>query len=100
MQLTTTAYEPPYQEKDFAFSEKKVQGATIGKKENALFILSASRYKLECEAKHLVYVIEGNGHFKWKRGEKDFHTGEAFLLEKVGEYELNGKGKYLIIFEK
>ncbi|MBO5525684.1 MAG: hypothetical protein J5993_02945 [Clostridia bacterium] len=100
MQLTPIPFEPPYSEQDFTFSEKKVQGATIGKKDDALFIVSQSRYKLECDQKHLVYIAEGNGHFKWKRGEKDFHRGEGFLLEKIGEYELNGRGKYLIIFEK
>ena len=98
MKIEQISFNPPLSERDFTLSEKKVQGACIGKREGALLVLSSSRYKAECNAVHRVFVLEGEGHFKWKRGETKYRENQAFLLEKVGEYELNGAGKYLIIF--
>lgn len=98
MKIEQIPFDPPLFEQDFTLSEKKVQGANIAKREGALFVVSASRYKLECTSSQKVFVLEGEGHFKWKRGETNYREGQAFLLEKIGEYELNGAGKYLIIF--
>lgn len=99
MKIERIQSAPPFQEKDFIFSDKMVQGAFVAKKENALFVRSRSRYKLECDGVHVVYA-DGEGYVKWKRGEFPFSAGDVLRLEKTGEYEINGKGNYLIIFEK
>lgn len=97
MKIEMIPFEPPFKESDFTLSEQKVQGAYIAKTEEAIFVVSSSRFKSETKPTQKVYVLEGKGHFKWKRGEKDYEAGQAFLLDGIGEYELNGKGKYLII---
>lgn len=81
----------------FLPAEGKVQGAAIAKSGKNLLIHSPRRYKLFCDGVHYVKILEGSGHFKWARGERDFSAGEAFRLENAGEYELNGAGKYLVI---
>lgn len=84
-------------ESAFVPTGKKVQGALLSKLDHALLISSPNRYKLFCTGVHRVKILEGAGHFKWARGEKTFSAGEEFFLEDVGEYELNGAGKYLIL---
>ncbi|MGN1235352.1 MAG: hypothetical protein ACI4U2_05190 [Christensenellaceae bacterium] len=100
MQITRTEGIAPYTERDFTFSEKKVQGGRVAKREDALFLISGGRYKRVAEGKERVYVLEGEGYFKWKRGETKYREGDVWLVDAVGEYELNGKGKYLVVFEK
>lgn len=78
-------------EEEFAFSEKKVQGARVGKRgETMLYIESPRRYKLYTDGADRVHILSGSGHFKWARGETPFAAGESFLAEQTGEYELNG----------
>lgn len=77
-------------EEEFNFSDKPVQGAKLGRKENALFIRSPRRYKLYTDGTDRVTFLEGSGHFKWARGEVSFQAGESFLVEACGEYEING----------
>ena len=45
-------------------------------------------------------VREGEGHFKWARGEMDFRCGEAFEIEQAGEYEVNGKCVFAVYRQK
>lgn len=99
MKIERIDSQPPFREQDFTFPDSTVQGAFVAKKKNAIFVRSRSRYKLECDGVHIVYA-DGTGHIKWKRGEFPFSAGDALRLEKTGEYEINGKGNYLIIFEK
>jgi uncharacterized cupin superfamily protein len=82
---------------EFTMQENTVQGAKIGKKDNALFIVSPRRYKLFSESTDFVWVVTGKGHFKWKRGETDFSAGDCFEVAEVGEYELNGDGSFVVV---
>jgi hypothetical protein len=77
--------------------ENTVQGAKIGKKDNALLIISPRRYKLFSDGTDFVLIENGSGHFKWKRGETDFAAGDAFEVAEVGEYELNGNGTFVVV---
>lgn len=81
----------------FTMQENTVQGAKIGKKDNALLLLSPKRYKLFADGTDLVKIVEGSGFFKWKRGETKFSAGDCFEVSNVGEYEINGNGVYLVI---
>ncbi len=85
------------QESDFTMQENTVQGAKIGKKDNALLIVSPRRYKLFTDDSDIVVILEGNGFFKWKRGETKFIAGDIFEVSQTGEYEINGNGKYIVI---
>lgn len=83
-----------------AFSQPvKVQGGTRSSAENMLLVQSGGRFKLFTDGCDLVKIVRGSGHFKWARGETAFCEGEVFLLEQVGEYELNGACDALIIRE-
>lgn len=84
------------EEKDFAFSDKTVQGAKLGKKDNFLFVRSPRRYKLFAEGTDEVTFLEGAGHFKWARGETPFAAGESFLVQDCGEYEINGACAFIV----
>ncbi|MBR7099611.1 MAG: hypothetical protein IKC91_00430 [Clostridia bacterium] len=81
----------------FVMQDTPVQGAKIGKADNALLIQSSKRYKLFTEGRDLVKVVEGEGFFKWKRGETKFCAQDVFEVCETGEYELNGKGVYIVI---
>lgn len=85
------------QETDFIFSEKPVQGARLGKSGNNLYICSPRRYKLYTDASDTVSFLEGSGHFKWARGEKDFTAGDTFLVQECGEYEINGACTFIVL---
>ncbi len=80
------------------FSEPvKVQGGQKRTSGNLLEIRSGGRYKLFTISRDFIKIVEGNGHFKWARGETPFIPGDIFLAEEVGEYELNGAGVFLIL---
>lgn len=80
----------------FTFSEKPLQGATVGKFGDALYILSPRRYKLFTEHSDEIHILEGNGHFKWARGETPFSAGQSFFAEGLGEYEVNGNCTFIV----
>jgi uncharacterized cupin superfamily protein len=82
---------------DFIFGEKKVQGAKMGKFENALLVKDAARFKLYTDGKDLIEILSGEGHFKWKKGELPFTQGDCFEADGVGEYEINGSSEFLVI---
>lgn len=82
---------------EFIMQENSVQGAKTGKKDGALLIVSPRRYKLFTTGMDRVKIVEGAGFFKWKRGETKFCAGECFEIAAVGEYEINGKGIYVIL---
>lgn len=84
-------------EENFCFKDGKVQGARLGKNGSALLVEGAKRFKLYTDKKDLVKILEGDGHFKWKRGETDFSAGDCFEADGVGEYEINGSDKFLVI---
>lgn len=92
-----TMAEPLPQESDFTFTDKLLQGARVGKKDDALYIFSPRRYKLFTKGKDVVCILDGSGHFKWARGETPFCKGDCFSVEEVGEYELNGSGTFLVL---
>ena len=79
------------------FGAGKVQGARLGKNGNCLLVEGAKRFKLYTEQTDLLRILEGNGHFKWKQGETDFRPGDCFEAEKLGEYEVNGSEKFLVV---
>lgn len=85
------------QEKDFIFSEKPVQGARLGKAGNDLYIASPRRYKLYTDKTDTVCILDGQGHFKWARGETNFAAGETFLVQECGEYEVNGACTFIVL---
>lgn len=84
-------------EESFVFKEGKVQGARLGKNGSSLLVEGARRFKLFADAKELVKILRGSGHFKWKRGETPFAEGDCFELDGVGEYEINGSDKFMVI---
>lgn len=90
------SFDTPAQD-EFIMQEPAVQGAKIGKKDDALLIVSPRRYKLFTTGMDRVKIIEGVGFFKWKRGEVKFSDGDCFEVDEVGEYEINGKGVYVIV---
>ena len=83
-------------ETEFVFSEKTVQGAKTGKKDDLLFVRSPRRFKLYTDGCDEVIFLEGAGHFKWARGETPFAAGDCFLVEKCGEYEVNGACTFVV----
>ena len=85
------------QEKDFIFSEKPVQGARLGKSGKNLYICSPRRYKLYTDTSDTVCFLNGSGHFKWARGEMNFTTGDTFLVQECGEYEINGACTFIVL---
>ena len=84
-------------EESFVFKDGKVQGARLGQSGDSLLVEGAKRFKLYTDKKDLVKILEGDGHFKWKQGETEFSAGDCFEADGVGEYEVNGSGKFLII---
>ena len=66
-------------ETEFVFSEKTVQGAKTGKKDDLLFVRSPRRFKLYTDGCDEVTFLEGAGHFKWARGETPFAAGDCFI---------------------
>lgn len=86
-----------FSEEKFIFNDGKVQGARLGKNGNALLVEGAKRFKLYTDKKDLVKILVGDGHFKWKRGETNFLAGDCFEADGVGEYEINGSDKFLVV---
>ncbi len=81
-----------------AFSEPvKVQGGEMRACGNLLEIKSGGRYKLFTHSRDFIKIVDGNGRFKWSRGETPFAAGEIFLAEETGEYELNGVGVFYVL---
>lgn len=78
-------------EENAPLSDKKVQGARLYQSGNILFADSPRRFKLYTQSRDILLIREGEGHFKWARGEIDFKAGEAFEISETGEYEVNGK---------
>ena len=89
-------FDTPAKE-EFIMQEAAVQGAKIGKKDGALLIVSSRRYKLFTTGMDRVKIVKGDGFFKWKRGEVKFFEGDCFEIDEVGEYEINGKGVYVVV---
>ncbi len=75
----------------------KVQGSELRALDDMMLINSGGRFKLFTEGCDYVRVLEGSGHIKWARGEHPFHEGDLIKLDGVKEYELNGKGRFLVI---
>lgn len=90
-----------FDESNFKERDSIVQGARVLDYENKTVIYSKKRFKLFTESTDYVKILslEGEGHFKWSRGELPFKEGDAFAVNGVGEYELNASGKFLIISE-
>lgn len=86
-------------EKDFAFSPSPLQGARVGKKDNAMYIISPRRFKLYTDSvdKLKILKLKGEGHFKWARGETPFAEGDTFEICGVGEYEVTADCTFAII---
>ena len=87
----------PQEKQAFAFSEKTVQGAKVGKRGEDMYIESPRRFNLYTDAKERVEVLEGGGYIKWKRGEIPFSAGDAFDVDAPGEYELNGACAFAVL---
>ena len=100
MKIEKTEPFPCPAQEDFMMQETRVQGARIGKKGSALLIVSPRRYKLYTDGRDLVRIVEGSGFFKWKRGETPFSAGDSFEVSQTGEYEINGKGVYIVLREQ
>lgn len=82
---------------NFSFTGKKVQGAEIGMFGSARYVISPRRFKTVCDDTLAVHILQGNGHFKWARGEMPFSAGESFLAENIGEFEINGNSEFLLL---
>lgn len=82
---------------EFQFSDNRVQGARLGKRENMLYVESPRRFKLYSEKTDTLTFLAGSGHFKWARGEKDFSAGESYRIEGEGEYEVNGNCTFIAV---
>lgn len=97
MKIEKTEPFPYPAREDFTMQGACVQGARIGKKGSALLIISPRRYKLYTDGRDLVRIEEGHGFFKWKRGETPFSAGDCFEVCQTGEYEISGKGVYIVL---
>ena len=84
-------------EADFSWQEKTVQGARCGRADGARIVRSPRRFKLFCEGRDELLFLDGNGHFKWARGETPFAAGQAFCIEGEGEYEVNGPCTFIAV---
>ena len=84
-------------EEEFTFSDKTVQGARLGKRENMLYVVSPRRFKLYADGADTLTFLAGSGHFQWARGETDFSAGETFRIEGEGEYEVNGSCTFIAV---
>lgn len=91
--------DPNLTEGDFAFSPSPLQGARVGKKENAMYIISPRRFKLYTDSADELKILKlnGKGHFKWARGETPFVEGDAFEICGVGEYEVTADCTFIVI---
>lgn len=81
----------------FAFSDRTVQGARLGRAGDSLYIFSPRRFKLFAEGRDEVVIVRGAGHIKWARGELPFRAGEHILAEECGEYEINGDCEFAVL---
>lgn len=98
IQRTERTGELPAAE-SFAFSDKTVQGARLGKRDNILYVVSPRRFKLYADRADTLTFLAGSGHFKWARGETDFAAGDTFRVEGEGEYEVNGNCTFIAVRE-
>lgn len=96
MKLTRIARETVPAKEQFAFSDKTVQGAAVGKNGASLYIISPRRFKLYADGTDTVHILSGAGHFKWARGETNFAAGDSFSAENIGEYEVNGSCEFIV----
>ena len=93
-------------EKDAAFEKiptefgapSSVQGGTVRKAGNVLLV-NGRRHKLFTAGRDYILIREGDGFIKWARGETAFACGDAFLLDGVGEYEINGAHEFIAVRE-
>ncbi len=92
--------EPLPAVEEFIFQDGTVQGAKIGKKGDFTLIASPRRFKLFTDGEDKVFFLEGEGYFKWKRGETPFYAPAAFLVSQTGEYEVNGNAVFLVKCDK
>lgn len=99
MKLVKTARGQIPAKEDFAFSDKTVQGAKVGKCGGAQYVISPRRFKLYAEGTDTVHILAGSGHFKWARGEMPFAAGDSFSAENIGEYEVNGNCEFIVVRE-
>ncbi len=97
MKLIKVAREQVPAKENFVFSDKTVQGATVGKSGASLYIISPRRFKLYSEGTDTVHILAGAGHFKWARGETPFAAGDSFSAENAGEYEVNGNCEFIVV---
>ena len=68
----------------------RVQGGVMRKRGDDRLVESGGRFKLDCAGNMRLYILSGEGHFKWARGETPFSAGEAFLIGGAGECDLYG----------
>lgn len=97
--LTAECATAPTDENDYVFSEGAVQGARVGKRDGALYVISPRRFKLYTDGDDTVAILKlsGDGHFKWSRGEIPFSEGDVFRISAVGEYEVNGNAAFTVL---
>jgi len=88
-----------FTESDFTFSSAPLQGARVGKNKNALYVISPKRFKLYTDSADELKILKlnGEGHFKWSRGETPFAEGDAFEICGVGEYEVHADCTFALI---
>lgn len=80
------------------FSEPvRVQGASKRDCGDMLLIDSEKRYKLFTQSCDYVRILSGGGSIKWARGELPFSADDIFCFDQAGEYELNGKCRFLVV---
>lgn len=86
-------------EGQFAFSSAPLQGARVGKKEGAMYVISPRRFKLFSEGVDVIKIVKlnGEGHFKWARGETPFAEGDVFEVAAGGEYEVTADCTFIVV---
>ena len=77
----------------------RVQGGLMRKRGGDRLVESGGRFKLECTGKARLFILSGEGYFKWARGETPFAAGETFLLDGTGECDLYGICAFLVARE-
>ncbi len=97
MTLQKIAAAPP--DTDGFGEPVRVQGALMRKRGDDRLVESGGRFKLECTGKMRLFILSGEGHFKWARGETPFAAGEAFALDGAGECDLYGICAFLVARE-
>lgn len=77
----------------------RVQGGTLRTRGGDRLVESGGRFKLDCAGSARLFILSGEGQFKWARGETPFSAGDAFLLEGTGECDLYGICAFLLARE-